>query len=665
MSSDGKLRHVGKIETDNAVIVIIIPLMDSEINCYTCKSSRFHTYKKDDIVTFEILNAQKGSAINVRLISDENDLNVLIRAFSSGEKEYSESVETRLNEMLDNYSIDGFIKILLDNIELIVNHSKLLELKRAMDILEPEAKSLRAKLNYQTSLLLYGKAENLKSFEDEILERNLHKVNGWTSFCKSNKAKMKYGGKLYKVMPKTVKNEIIERHFKTFFSQLDKFRNQEPEYITSYTPEEIRSDENTQDIRLAKSWIYPGVDESNKGASEAKMRSARWAEKVAKKFYESLHFNVEDIAITQLNEDLKQEEWKKCDLRLRLLDVEISIDVKNARRQANGPRTRYSEYCVPEFKKGCNNTDVKIAGVFSPYIKKKEMDSGNLATKDDIVFLGETDISRINELEKAFESDEMKIEIRGKSEEKGNVIPPWVFEYPEKFYEEQRKVRNKLKEFCNSQDMEYPDLKELEELDKNPIPAFLVCGIPLPSQWKNALSEEQQKFVDKLLHKKKEFNRISLPILFLSLLTHFIEMVSSDCKDYDPNLYRQLIFTDNKKMPAGFYDPLEIISSFIETTSVLWKKDSIRFHEFESFRFLGLGLLTGKRKGEDKTILAYCGGKDPKRNNAKCGKYPLIKGREKTCSCGKLICPECRFCSVNCEEYKNRIESSRTRRVQG
>jgi hypothetical protein len=117
--------------------------------------------------------------------------------------------------------------------------------------------------------------------------------------------------------------------------------------------------------------------------------------------------------------------------------------------------------------------------------------------------------------------------------------------------------------------------------------------------------------------------------------------------------YRRFLFAEPEgceRLPLGIYDSLCLISDFISTLDLLWdNRTLIRFPDYESFWFSGLGLLSGMRRGSQsrEAILAYCGGVIP--GKGKCGYSPLVKGSHETCRlCGKLICPKCGYCEEAC-----------------
>jgi hypothetical protein len=240
-----------------------------------------------------------------------------------------------------------------------------------------------------------------------------------------------------------------------------------------------------------------------------------------------------------------------------------------------------------------------------------------------------------------------------------NFIPRWFFEFPGKFYAEANEDRNNLRQAS------LVKTPPLNECDLNPIPAYLSCGMDLPEIWEADLLNWQVNFYNRI--KPRKLKNISMPVLFLALLTHFLEAVKREeaLEEYSPYLYRELIYSSSdidKQMPLGVYDQLNTINDFIETLSILWDhRESTNLNEFSLFKFNGVGLLQGKRRSQDKyeTILAYCGGFV--ESMGKCGNSPLIVGAHENCGeCGKLICDICGYCSSDryCSKCEERMKKA-------
>jgi hypothetical protein len=402
------------------------------------------------------------------------------------------------------------------------------------------------------------------------------------------------------------------------------------------------------DRKLSSVWAR---DEIHDDFTMAKMLSARAAEKVAIMFYESLGHSVNDISITQVSKTkhLDWVDWKLCDL---VLDDKICIDVKNARTSVNS-KCNYVEHCVNKFKNDRKNNDIIITGILSPYVKIDLFnDASEINTDLVIKYLGETTNSYIKKLEEWFTRKLLTVKL-----DNMNFVPRWLFEFPDKFYSNRNMCRSILRNFVSEhQNIEFLNMG-YEKV--NPIPAYLSSGIELPKEAILNLFDWQLKFYNRIIPKNNK--SITMPVLFLALLTHFLEIITQEDKyeDYHPDLYTVLLYNHHDySLPLGIFDPLETIHDFIETLTILWShKEKADLKCFGQFKFNGVGLLQGKRIDNTsyETILAYCGGFIEGRG--KCGNAPLILGENDNCpSCGKLICEICGHCSTNCSDCSSRME---------
>lgn len=430
------------------------------------------------------------------------------------------------------------------------------------------------------------------------------------------------------------------------------------EQRTTWGGGEVYTNITNEDKRLAKEWMpsHPPAPSSDM----ARMLSARCAEKVALQFYASLGHEVADISKTQPNGD----DWKDFDL---LLNGSRTVDVKNARPPLNRAK-RYTKHTVRRLKE-TRTGSVTIAGVLSPYLTLNQITTArNDGTLGQVMFLGETDRPTIARLEQRF-SRVGHVLIRG---EDRNVIPPWAFEYPAEFYHSRNASRRRLQEHDTSRTASF---KELQNGGHNPLPAFLLAGLPLPSSWEADMSPWESTLYRLLLSEKE--TAVTMPTLFLTLLTHFLVMTSqvSEQPDFDPSRYRSFVYASGdvqRKRPLGVFDPLGIVDDLVTTLQTLWAgRQTIQFDDFESFDFRGLGLLRGTRRSTGKavTILAYCGGYVQAMETCgynvqpmgRCGYSPLIVGKDGTCpqpGCGRLVCEKCGYCRDKCPLSQH---SSRTR----
>jgi len=528
-------------------------------------------------------------------------------------------------------------------------------------LLNTKEVNTRRLLTSDDRLELYRIAPHLEEIIEEVLEcRNSEK---WVDFCIGIQDRISYADALYKAAPDRVKIQVLTRQFQELFRVIDGI-TQSDHVQVELEPEVAYRGFNQEDRALAQKWMGDtrNLSDEIRDRIEAQMISARSAEKVAQWFYRSLGYQVIDIAITQCERG--SDDWKTYDILLNspIPEETIIVDVKNARTPISSRtdhKRRYVEHCVPRFKEIRNKEDVTVAGVLSPYLKLEDLlNPASLNySPDPVTFLGETTKTGIKNLESefrkraAFEEISICLESRTRDGKSTWVIPAWAFDYPPHFYTRRNESRERLRRMAKDP---IPTLSEFATVGINPLPAFLASGIPLPENWQGEITRGQRYFYN--LWCSRGENGISLPFLFLGLLTHFVEMLKhKDRWDaFEPNQYQRLLYAENSNsgknlQPLGIVDPLGIIDDFIDTLSILWKnKGYFNLHEYEAFRFNGLGLLRGRRRNQKRfeTILAYCGGKIEKQG--KCGKSPLIVGREKTCEvCGHLICsnPKCGFCS--------------------
>jgi hypothetical protein len=182
---------------------------------------------------------------------------------------------------------------------------------------------------------------------------------------------------------------------------------------------------NDDDRELASSW----GSQNSPSWEIARMLSARAAEKVAIQVYQELGYEVIDTSIEQIKGLLKIITGKRMDLYLN--DC-IPVDVKNSRTPLNSDNS-YVEHVVPRFKSDRDNREVRIAGVLSPYLKLTDInDPGNARFNiPDIRYLGETSKADIEYLGSFFNSPRLEVQTS-----KVKTIPPWLFNYPERWYAE-------------------------------------------------------------------------------------------------------------------------------------------------------------------------------------------------------------------------------------
>ena len=416
---------------------------------------------------------------------------------------------------------------------------------------------------------------------------------------------------------------------------------------------------NEDDIQLVEKW-YPSqekldgrslidvINDDPKDWDSGRLLSARSAEKIAICFYRHYGKKVKDISITQLNEN-NNSDWRDYDLNVD----GRPIDVKNSRKSQNS-EDRYTEYCIPKFKEDRTSQKVIVSGVFSPYLWPFELlgEPKEYHQDREIRFLGETTLEKQQKLKDEFNGDLVYFSEPRSSDK--YFLPPWVFDYPEYVYKERDNALNELKDFPN-----LALLKEVE-LEFNLIPVGIAVGIDLTEILDNeALDLWEWKFLDQLRNRIMKY-KLSLPFLFLTLLSHFIGMASSSkgVSDFNPDKYRKFLFYKGRSnlykgrsnKPLGIYDPLKTIDALIEALSTLWTADNGLIRKFRVFKLMSFNILQGKSNPNENswtTLIAYCGGR--LQDGSACGKNPLVLGsKAKLCEHGKLKCPECDFCCDKC-----------------
>ena len=470
--------------------------------------------------------------------------------------------------------------------------------------------------------------------------------------------------KALQLAPENIKRKVLERGFENYFESLRKLRQSalKSNFSAIFTPKQVYSIFlKDSDKELARRWVkFENKDDEHE---TAKMLSARSAEKAASYFYKKLGYRVEDTAITQLEDREEVNDWKRYDL---LLDEQIAVDVKNARTPAGGDI--YIEHTVLKFKKDRRLEDVVIAGVQSPYLRLEYIKSPasipSAFKKTDIIFLGETTQKKLNDLQTMFQTNHLDIVLIKGSVSK-TFIPPWIFEYPKRFYNQEVLNSSRLESYMK---MKAPPLSIIRELGFEPLPVYLASGLPFPEEWFIGLSNYQTRLV-KRLERREEF-RHSLAYVFLSVLSHFLEMLREEKEDdiiSFSHIFETVFFSkcaDSRQpldfianYPLGIYDPLHTVFNLCTALGILWQnRYENHIQNLTSFKLDGKELLRGRHSSAQDftTLLAYCGGL--KVGQVKCGYSPLIVGEHETCSrCGKLICKECGFCSQGCKRLVSNL----------
>lgn len=461
---------------------------------------------------------------------------------------------------------------------------------------------------------------------------------------------------LWNIAPTEVKKELAISKFKSFLRITDEFNESKYAYESSIFGNWRQLYQfNEIDNNLINSWAKENTTsrvENQISYVRARMISARGAEKLVIQFYKDLGYSVEDTSSHQITS--ASQAWITGDIRL---DSDRLLDVKNARRSLS--TKSYSEFCVKRLKKE-SGKDVNIVAVFSPYLKETEIASGivDYQIQDrEIEILGEFCETDLESFEMIFKDDLISIDF-STGLDKNKYLPHWLFDYNDKFYKDQIDL---ILQFNQLEKEEIPDVDDCSILEINFIEylsLFIAGGRTLPTSWAENILDWQRDFMDSLIDLKQ--SRMSLPLIFLRLLTHFLSMLSSDEIDnsYSPNKYKEILYSiSDSKHPLKIYDPLNTINDFCSSLQSIWDyRAQAKLNEFKIFKFNGKGLLTGQRSSQDRNkvrLLAYCGGK--RKDNSSCGCSPLVIGVHNTCEeCQCLICRTCGFCRVNCPEYELR-----------
>lgn len=483
---------------------------------------------------------------------------------------------------------------------------------------------------------------------------------------------------LFSIAPDDVKSKVCQRHYADFKTKLLGLFSSVGATQTKMSPAAVYADLDERDEELALEW----AERRDSDASLAKMLSARAAEKSAKKFYETVGLSVEDVSMMQL--DGESTDWMTHDL---LVDSNVAVDVKNARRPIHGA-SFFVEHTVARFKLDRNGKHVKIAGILSPYVNLKEIrEPSRIASeRGQLVFIGETCQSNVDQLLSRFNSDTFEV-----TRAHERTFPHWLFGYPAAWY---RTLSGDVARLLDESEWPEEELWQYVFDDREmiqAIPALCLARRALPQVLVSKLVGWQVDFYGRV----RDLIGASphAPTIFLAVLADFLQKLVRQPSEFSPDGYLPLLFGERQlekisfntpSTPLGAIDPLGIVRRLVDTLGVLWEnRSAARLEQFSNFRFVGLGLLQGRERNRSdwKTILAYCGGTvyglnesgevilgsdgKPSKVYGKCGNTPLVIGREKNCiACGKLVCGECGFCSLPCQQrqFAERVERSKQTR---
>jgi len=537
----------------------------------------------------------------------------------------SKSFEYNEEAFLENQSLHPYLRE--------YNFNQYLEV--AQQILESDNQSLRQSV-----------VQNLIDFLSNCSDEQQSLAWRHVSYLKDN---LEYRAYLWEIAPLEYQRKLIKEKYADFFTLVEEFKNSGypySQYISKDYKELYNFKESDRD--LAEKW---GNNTENTFV-RAKMLSARGAEKLVQYFYQNLGADVEDIAAHQISN--KSELWRQADICVNEGNSRKLIDVKNGRQDVNSKV--YSEFCIRKFKEE-RGQDVVIAAVLSPYLQLQYMNRNGAHFRiDNPKYLGELTHAQLQALTQNFSDSVIRLDMTRGFDPK-SYLAPWLFDYNDEFYKEQIDIANKLKNLQDDQIPSYDDLKLLDRKLYPHVPLFIFANKAIPLTWQKRIPLWAKKFLKSLY--RQDNSLLKLPQVYLSILKHFLMMLSDNESKYSPSKILFLLGDPNN--PMKIYDPLGIINNFCQTLDIVWdNRQQARLSDFKIFKFHGKGLLSGKRSESDfneTTIVAYCGGEIEGKGS--CGKSPLILGRERSCPvCGKLICPGtddnyCGFCSY--KDWYNQI----------
>ncbi|WP_152620057.1 hypothetical protein [Lysobacter sp. A03] len=439
------------------------------------------------------------------------------------------------------------------------------------------------------------------------------------------------------------------------------------------------------DIELAALWGTSSGNAKMDTSVSAQMLTARAAERCAAQYFRSLGLHVDDVAQLQLNGST--DEWRLMDLKV---EHRYGVDVKNLRRTLNGGM-HSSRWKVKAFKTDARGADVLLCGVSSPYTKLDRDGRLTCDTFEEMSVLGVTTASETRSLLNKFDHI---YRLHVHSTTKLVELPAWSWDYPTAHYRARNIALRELRDWLTkSRQNSIP--KKIREA----FPPVLLVLCNTPAFLANSERSEQQNAFLEMLMATVPGNRgtgaerylLRLPQLYLFVL-HFWLHWRAQKKDINTSELTSLFqwgFTVSKHSPrsedsastapksstthasrwepvslaasVGIVDPTDTIGTLLQALTALETKLSqSTFLKLSDLSIFENGVLVGTfPDGKRRTLLAHCGGRDVLRNQAECGFRPLVYAREKTCACGRLICPKCECCSdprfSDCAPQKDRL----------
>ncbi len=352
-------------------------------------------------------------------------------------------------------------------------------------------------------------------------------------------------------------------------------------------------------------------------------------------WYRELGRTVEDVSIAQLQPGTAA--WRSHDMAVD----DRPIDVKNARRNAGRSRG-YSQH-IAEFKTHRPfSAQVSLVGVVSDFLSCDDLARGR---RGEVCVLGEVsqgDLATLAEyLSRRFADVFDTKSLTGMCIAKPGLVPGWMFEYPAVYYVTRGLAMERV-----------GDLAEDAARKSWRLPKYLIAFVEGAERALGYCDGERDSAVWMELRNLAREIGFSRRGLYYCLLGAALRAAVKGDPQFHPSLFRAWMFDSNEtSRPVGLSDPLGYIDALIAVLEEIWGAGAeTRLRNYRMFRLTAPGILRGvKGSGAEETVLAYCGGWNS--DIAKpCGRNPLHLGIARICTeCGRLVCPDCGWCSSGCK----------------
>ncbi|NKF24760.1 hypothetical protein [Solimonas marina] len=452
---------------------------------------------------------------------------------------------------------------------------------------------------------------------------------------------------------------------------------------TQLDAEDVLQSLDDRDRALAELWVstQPAVNAEMAAAIRAQMQTARAAEKAAQRYLQSLGLSVRDVAIEQLSS--ADSAWQAMDLQI---DGRHGVDVKNCRRTLNGGM-RSGRWKVKAFKADVAGRDVLLCGVSSPYTR---FDDGVLTSRarrhaadswraalpganEAMVVLGVTHAGEVQELLRRFRD---VFHLHSPVRQRLMEMPVWAWDYPIAHY----RARNESLQVLRAQ-IEAPATTAFDRRLRAELPPALWSfwdldlpgdGTPWSLQQRAFLELLREQWRQSAARMKQPPPVPRLPWLYLFVLHAWLRWRASG-QASDAGALASLLGTGDAKAgravsasTLGIADPAGSLDALLKALATLDAHlTPAEFQRIGEFTMYPNGILIGRfDDGMRRTLLAHCGGR-VEAVMADCGYWPLVYGKDRSCSCGRLICPKCLCCSDSaqtpCPHQLERQQKSRER----